>query len=61
VHSKGIETVLRKVAVRVRKEALTVKTFTTWVKAKEMRTWSRNSTKKKVCINLHNNTLKLFK
>jgi hypothetical protein len=50
VHSKGIETVLRKVAVRVRKEALTVKTFTTWGKAKEMRTWSRNSTKKKVCI-----------
>jgi hypothetical protein len=48
VHSKGIETVLLKAAVRVRKEVPTATTFTTWVKAKVKRTWSRNSTKKKV-------------
>ena len=48
MHSKGIETVLLKAAVRVRKEVPTATTFTTWVKAKVKRTWSRNSTKKKV-------------
>jgi urease accessory protein UreF len=50
VHSKGIETVLHKVAVRGRREVPTATTFTTWVKAKVKRTWSRNSTKKKVGV-----------
>ena len=49
MHSKGIETVLLKVAVRVRKEVPTATTFTIWVKARVKRTWSRNSMKKKVC------------